>query len=581
MRIPLFHYVFVFFLYCQLSYTQTPDSLAFKSIKQLHELIAKSDNSNTANIITLTNQLYQTAIKEKDFENAARAYIIQSVHFLDIGQNKNALHAIDQAIEISQKYDLDPLLLAATNLKGNHYFDIEAYDMATQQYYKAQKLAQDLNSKGYQIAIKANLGLVMSRTGDLDTALKELHESLALMGTPKNGSSQNQALTHTRISEIFIKKNELDSALFHNTIGHTLAKNDSVTNIVIDALMHRGIIFLNKKELVTALEHLEEAKKISHETNDFVFIHKISNLIAECKYEQGLYQESIRLLTDSLSNLEKSDYNSDELSRCYKLLGKAYNKIGNHEQSNIYYEKHILSLSVLNNKNAKANHEISDKSKTNYENAIQSLEKQKKKQKNSLTFLTISLTILGVALIIFLIILIRSKKKNQAKFKNLLQRIESYEQKMEASRLEKKNTPTLISVIDTKDSTLSTVTTPEVEINQNTFDHIIEGLKKLEEQEFYLKKECNLYNVAKKIKTNTSYLSKTINSHFQKNFNTYINDLRINYAIVRLKNDAKFRSYSIKSIAHELGYKSADSFSKYFKIHTGLLPSFYIKQFKS
>ena len=103
-------------------------------------------------------------------------------------------------------------------------------------------------------------------------------------------------------------------------------------------------------------------------------------------------------------------------------------------------------------------------------------------------------------------------------------------------------------------------------------------MEKLKEQKYFLKQECNSYNVAKKIKTNTSYLSKVINSHFQKNFNTYINDLRINYAIVRLKNDSRFRSFSIQSIAEELGYKSADSFTKYFKQDTGLNPSFYIKQ---
>ena len=103
----------------------------------------------------------------------------------------------------------------------------------------------------------------------------------------------------------------------------------------------------------------------------------------------------------------------------------------------------------------------------------------------------------------------------------------------------------------------------------------------MEKQEYFLKQDCNSYNVAKKINTNTSYLSKVINSHFGKNFNTYINDLRINYTIVRLKDDVIFRSYSIQSIAEEVGYKSADSFTKYFKKDTGLNPSFYIKNIKN
>ena len=136
-----------------------------------------------------------------------------------------------------------------------------------------------------------------------------------------------------------------------------------------------------------------------------------------------------------------------------------------------------------------------------------------------------------------------------------------------------------LPIIDTKDEVLEEKNSTEVP--EETKQQILEGLKKLEKQEYYLKQECNSYNVAKKINTNTSYLSKVINSHYGKNFNTYINDLRINYTIVRLKNDVIFRSYSIQSIAEEVGYKSADSFTKYFKKDTGLNPSFYIKEIKN
>lgn len=69
-----------------------------------------------------------------------------------------------------------------------------------------------------------------------------------------------------------------------------------------------------------------------------------------------------------------------------------------------------------------------------------------------------------------------------------------------------------------------------------------------------------------------------MNSHYQCNFNTYINHLRINYAITRLKNDSVFRSYTVLAISEELGYKSANTFTKAFKKEVGLLPSYYIKK---
>jgi len=84
--------------------------------------------------------------------------------------------------------------------------------------------------------------------------------------------------------------------------------------------------------------------------------------------------------------------------------------------------------------------------------------------------------------------------------------------------------------------------------------------------------------MAKKLKTNTSYLSKIINNHLDKSFSIYINELRINYAILELKNNKRLRQYSVKAIAEDMGYKNADAFSRYFRAATGISPSVYIKK---
>jgi AraC-like DNA-binding protein len=69
-----------------------------------------------------------------------------------------------------------------------------------------------------------------------------------------------------------------------------------------------------------------------------------------------------------------------------------------------------------------------------------------------------------------------------------------------------------------------------------------------------------------------------MNSQYGFGFNTYLNNLRIHYAIQRLKNDKIFRSYTVQAISEELGYKSSNTFTKAFKKETGLLPSYYIRE---
>ena len=121
---------------------------------------------------------------------------------------------------------------------------------------------------------------------------------------------------------------------------------------------------------------------------------------------------------------------------------------------------------------------------------------------------------------------------------------------------------------------------PVLKINDEKAKEILVKLKNIESKEYFLKSDFSLNTLAKKLKTNPSYLSRIINTHKQKQFNEYTNELRISYALKRLDEDSKFRSYSILHISKELGYKSQDSFAKHFKKRTGFYPSLYIADIK-
>ena len=83
--------------------------------------------------------------------------------------------------------------------------------------------------------------------------------------------------------------------------------------------------------------------------------------------------------------------------------------------------------------------------------------------------------------------------------------------------------------------------------------------------------------MAEKLETNATYLSKVINRYKRKSYTAYITELRINTALVKLKNDKKLQSYTIKAIAEEFGYKRQETFSRAFKAYTGIHPSQYLK----
>ncbi len=92
----------------------------------------------------------------------------------------------------------------------------------------------------------------------------------------------------------------------------------------------------------------------------------------------------------------------------------------------------------------------------------------------------------------------------------------------------------------------------------------------------YLSSEVNLIAIAEQFKISGGYLSQLINIHTQKNFNDYINELRIEDSKKMLV-DTRYNNYSIDSIGIECGFKSKSNFYTMFKKFTGSTPSQYKK----
>jgi len=116
------------------------------------------------------------------------------------------------------------------------------------------------------------------------------------------------------------------------------------------------------------------------------------------------------------------------------------------------------------------------------------------------------------------------------------------------------------------------------EISKEIYNSILEHLDTFEEENKYLSTKISLQDMAKSFKTNYNYLSRVININKGKRFSCYINDLRVEFAFNELKRNQKLRNFTLKAIAKECGFKSAESFSKSFIKIYGFSPSFYLKQ---
>ncbi len=110
---------------------------------------------------------------------------------------------------------------------------------------------------------------------------------------------------------------------------------------------------------------------------------------------------------------------------------------------------------------------------------------------------------------------------------------------------------------------------------------ILEKLNQFEIHKEYLHSTISLQLLAEKLETNSKYVSKIVNIYKEKTFIKYINDLRIEHALIQLQQDRKLRNYTIQALALEFGFTSAESFSSAFFKNTGIKPSYYVEQLKN
>ena len=446
---------------------------------------------------------------------------------------------------------------------GNCFSATNEVELSFEYYHKALDMANDKNLSFYKAVIPSLIGSLKFATDNYDEALRYYNKSLKdlqLADIDSGNIKFNSGLISLYKSQAYLKKKMLDSAQF--VIEDAEAKGFFSVGFLgkTEYEISKAEFLLEENKSQEALDLLLKAKEVVDKEDPKFGALSYYNLMAKAYYKLDSLDSAIEIMNVGLA-VEETRSDKVYFNNDYKFLAELYKAKGNIEKSNVYLEKYVLNQDAID----KTKKEIIN---LFHEKEISQLQKEQENQQKFTNYILVGSGLIIIGLVLFLIKFYRKRKKDEETFKQLHAKIKGL-------------TSTNSVLIDTKEADDELEEKSNNDIPEETVSLILNGLKKLEQLEYFLRLDCSSYNVAKRINTNTSYLSKVINSEYQKNFNTYINDLRINYAIVRIENDKMFRSFSIQSIAEELGYKSADSFTKYFKRRTGLNPSFYIKQLKN
>ena len=318
---------------------------------------------------------------------------------------------------------------------------------------------------------------------------------------------------------------DLKKSLLHYNKALEFTKNDP-TNF-LNGLIYNGfaLVYLEQKDLPKAKKYLDLATKIS----------------------------------------TKSDY--------LELKDEIYTT------SQKYFEatKDLKSLVIVQEKQDSVQAKITAKSTEFINDSFKKLEKtnhltqEKSTSKNSIIIFALGLILCAG---IYIIVSRKKHKKNLAHFQTILQKFESNEMRTaEILPIAEKNASIEISspVFSTSKIEVSATMTAETE------QKILSRLKAFEGSNLFLENTVFLPYLATYCETNTRYLSHVINNYKKKDFNNYINELRVTYIINKLKEVPAYRKYKLAVLSEEAGFSSQNKFSTVFKKVTTISPSVFIK----
>lgn len=282
-----------------------------------------------------------------------------------------------------------------------------------------------------------------------------------------------------------------------------------------------------------------------------------SSISARSYYGLGVLHHKNDSLTASLFNFKRAAsiavIDVRVKAATFKELASIYKKMDSSVAYQKYYsESSNLATALLTEERAVRNTLVT----LIEEDQNQSL------QKDKTTYYILGAVIFGVLLLVLLGYYFYSKKldKEFQQFEKIMQQVEKKE-KLKAP------IPVAAPVLQESKGVVIPLETEKI---------ILERLQEFETGTKFTNANMTLAVLAKQMKTNTKYLSEIIHTNKQKNFNTYINELRINYIINLMQEDSQYLNYKVSYLAEQSGFSSHSAFTVVFKSITGITPKHFV-----
>lgn len=457
---------------------------------------------------------------------------------------------------------------------------------ALEYYQQGKKLSEKANDLKQVIKFNNNISSIYNEVGNYRLAINTAKESDRFTNKIEylydDGQFENsKAQINFNLGAFYEKyyfldeKNvfNLDSAEYHYKKAVVFSKNLKITKVSSE-LGLANVYYLKKD--------FDKAGKTYHQLLIDTKGVDLQPVFSACNRNLGQVYYNIKEYdnaliyfkkVDSIFNSTNSNFSDFIYSNYFQAkiyaLKKDYNEALIHSKR--YLENFEREESKLNMETLDVNYNLSSndlqKEMTDLQHEFRNKDLL---QKAAYIFLAIIFILLFVGLI-------KNRKDKKHTDRKLNELIAQYKEDIEKKNLVSGDQSDLNPIVKSMDIGIKKENVI-ISIDEEKENEIVDKLKKLEDKLFYLNSDFTQQFVAKKIKTNTTYLSYVVNKRFGKSFSEYSNELKINYVINEMITNPTYRKYSTQAIAESVGFKNAVSFTKSFSKRTGVTPVQFAKK---
>lgn len=406
------------------------------------------------------------------------------------------------------------------NLLGDIYFNAGLYSRAREVYSSLLKLYEDDDNWNYYrpYVMMNNLGQIAFKTGNLKLAREWYHRSLELAEKHLYTSYRNNTVfyTKTKLAEVAIGQDSLEIAGQLLNEISDYPESSIYADVRQEYLYARALLFL-------WLGKPDEAEVLANELQP-----GDPKRFGEYRFVPEIY----RLLAD-IHTVKKDYYQALQYNNRYQLI-----------EDSLKAQEHLAASMIIF---ADYNHELTR------------LELQRSKQR--IIIMTIGL--IAVVSVLFITLILNRKL---------------YRSKLELVRKSmEKGQPIELQVAENGNAKKNEVVN---DIEKQKQKELISDLKvMMEKHKSFLDPGVTIVEVARQLNTNRTYLSRAINNLLETTFPNFINEYRIRESI-RLIISGYTQNLTQEALSRQSGFANRNVFISALKKYTGVLPSFFIANYK-